>query len=203
MVKANFDYLKNSKLLADQFENAHKITQLYDIDDYRDVIINERILLEAVVKKVFDWENLDHYYPVSDGEYRNLRNDLFYLQNEVDYPLSIFNLMNEIRRMGNDAIHDPHYEPNKGAAWRSICDLNDILVFLLNSYEQTSLHYLRPDMMLEASENKSGKYKQRKVINNFNHKPAKDINENVVQAKELLKKKKHRPFSKLKKFLRH
>lgn len=203
MVKANFDYLKNSKLLAEQFESAHKIAQLYEIDDYRDVIINERILLEAVVKKIFDWENLDHYYPIDDGEYRNLRNDLFYLQNEVDYPLSIFNLMNEIRRMGNDAIHDPHYQPKKGATWRSICDLNDILVFLLNSYEHTQLHYLRPDTMLEASENKSGKYKARKVVHNFSSQVTKNNNENVIQAKRLLKKKKRHPFSKLRRFLRH
>lgn len=202
MVEANFDFLKNNHLLGDQYDAAHKIAQLYGIGDYRDVIVNERILLEATVKKIFDWENLDHYYPVQDGEYRNLRNDLYYLQNNVDYPLSIFNLMNEIRRMGNDAIHDPHYRPNKGAAWRSICDLNDVLVFLLNSYDDQKLNYLRPDMAFEAQENKSGKYKQRKVIHNFSHREVKSNNDNVEQAQALLKKKKHRHFSRLRKFLR-
>lgn len=203
MVEANFDFLKNNHLLGDQYAGANKITKLYEIADYRDVIVNERILLEAVVKKIFDWENLDHYYPVPDGEYRNLRNDLYYLQNEVDYPLSIYNLMNEIRRMGNDAIHDPHYQPNKGAAWRSICDLNDILVFLLNSYDGQRLHYLRPDMAFEAQENKTGKYKPRRVIHNFQPVKQKASNENAMQAKKLLQKKKRRHFNKLRHFLRH
>lgn len=200
MVRVDFGFLKNS-LLADQLAAGQKIAKLYEIGDYRDVIINERIVLESVVKKIFDWENLNHYYPLPEGEYHDLRNDLNYLQNEVAYPLSIFQLMNEIRHLGNDAIHDPHYQLGKGAAWRAICDLNDILVFLLNSYDGQKLNYLRPDIAFEAQANKSGKFKARRVINNFTK--AKGPTKNVQEAKKVLKQKRKGHFQALRHFLRH
>lgn len=201
MAQANFDFLKGNRLLADQYASGKKIAQLYEIADYRDVIINERIMLESVVKKIFDWENLNQYYPLPDGEYHDLRNNLYYLQNEVDYPLSIFKLMNEVRRLGNEAIHDPHYQLGKGAAWRAICDLNDILVFLLNSYDGQKLHYLRPDMAFEAQANKSGKFKARRVINHFAAKPI--ATENSQKARQVLKQKRKGHFQALRRFLRH
>lgn len=200
MVRVDFGFLKNS-LLADQLAAGQKIAKLYEIGDYRDVIINERIVLESVVKKIFDWENFNHYYPLPEGEYHDLRNDLNYLQNEVAYPLSIFQLMNEIRHLGNDAIHDPHYQLGKGAAWRAICDLNDILVFLLNSYDGQKLNYLRPDIAFEAQANKSGKFKARRVINNFTK--AKGPTKNVQEAKKVLKQKRKGHFQALRHFLRH
>ena len=102
------------------------------------------------MKKIFSLENLNQYYPIRDGEYRNLRNDTHYLRSEVNYPLSIMDLFDEVRRMGNAAIHDSKLEPDKKQAWHCICDLHDILVFLINSYENKDLYYIRPDISMEA-----------------------------------------------------
>ena len=130
-MEINFDFLKDSKYFSEQYPAADKIYKLYIIDDYRDVISNSRLLLETIVKKIFDLENLNKYYPIHDGEYRNLRNDTHYLRSEVNYPLSIMDLFDEVRRMGNAAIHDSKLEPDKKQAWHCICNLHDILVFWL------------------------------------------------------------------------
>ncbi|MGN1284741.1 MAG: hypothetical protein ACI4TY_05520, partial [Candidatus Limosilactobacillus intestinavium] len=50
----------------------------------------------------------------------------------------------------NAAIHDSKLEPDKKQAWRCICDLHDILVFFINSYENKDLYYIRPDISIEA-----------------------------------------------------
>ena len=149
-MEINFDFLKDSKYFNEQYPAAEKIYKLYTIDDYRDVISNARLLLETIVKKIFKLENLNQYYPIRDGEYRNLRNDTHYLRSEVNYPLSIMDLFDEVRRMGNAAIHDSKLEPDKKQAWHCICDLHDILVFLINSYESRDLYYIRPDIAMEA-----------------------------------------------------
>lgn len=149
-MEINFDFLKNSTIFSEQYPAAEKIHKLYTINDYRDVISNSRLLLETIVKKIFKLENLNQYYPIKDGEYRNLRNDTHYLRSEVNYPLSIMDLFDEVRRMGNAAIHDSKLEPDKKQAWRCICDLHDILVFFINSYENKDLYYIRPDISIEA-----------------------------------------------------
>ena len=81
-MEINFDFLKDSKYFNEQYPAAEKIYKLYTIDDYRDVISNARLLLETIVKKIFKLENLNQYYPIRDGEYRNLRNDTHYLRSE-------------------------------------------------------------------------------------------------------------------------
>ena len=149
-MEINFDFLKNSKYFNEQYPAVEKIYKLYTINDYRDVISNSRLLLETIVKEIFSLENLNQYYPIRDGEYRNLRNDTHYLRSEVNYPLSIMDLFDEVRRMGNAAIHDSKLEPDKKQAWHCICDLHDILVFLINSYENKDLYYIRPDISMEA-----------------------------------------------------
>lgn len=145
-MEINFNFVKNSPTFSKQDSAAEKIHKLYTIDDYRDVISNSRLLLETLTKKLFKLENLNAYYHVPDGEYRNLRNDTHYLRSELDYPLSIMDLFDEVRRMGNAAIHDSKIEPDKKQAWRCICDLHDILVFLINSYDGQDLYYIRPDI---------------------------------------------------------
>lgn len=205
MVEANFDFLKNDHLLGDQYQNTAKIAKLYEIEDYRDVMVNARLVLEDVIKKIFSWENLNQYYVVPNGDRRTLRSDTFYLQSELDYPLNIFNLMNEIRRMGNDAVHDPHYQPTKGQAWHCICALNDVLVFLLNSYEAKKLNYLRPDIMLDAIDNKQQQYRQRQLKNMPKENDNETIkNDNLKQAHEFLQHKKKKRFGKrLRKLFKH
>lgn len=69
--------------------------------------------LKQSPKKIFLLENLDPYYPISTGEYRNLRNNTHYLRSHINYPLSIMDLFDEVRRMGNAAIHDAQIEPDK------------------------------------------------------------------------------------------
>lgn len=202
MVEVNFAYLKNSKLLKKEFSTADKIRKLYEIDDYRDVMINARRLLESITRKIIDWENLNPYYPIPSGQQRNLRSNIQYLRENLTYPLSIYNLFDEVRRIGNEAVHASNFKTSKDQAWHVICDINDILVFLLNSYEEERLSYMRPDIMLEAIDHPE-KFKPRKVINNFTQQPVK--NENVVQAQEFLKtkKKKRRRFGRLRHFLKH
>ncbi|MCO0808009.1 hypothetical protein QFX17_09275 [Lactobacillus helveticus] len=153
-MEINFNFVKNSPTFSKQDSAAEKIHKLYTIDDYRDVISNSRLLLETLTKKLFKLENLNAYYHVPDGEYRNLRNDTHYLRSELDYPLSIMDLFDEVRRMGNAAIHDSKIEPDKKQAWRCICDLHDILVFLINSYDGQDLYYIRPDIAMEAQTSK-------------------------------------------------
>lgn len=150
-MEINFNFLKTSKIFSEQYSAADKIHKLYTIADYRDVISNSRLLLETITKKIFKLENLNQYYPLHDGEYHNLRNDTHYLRSEINYPLSIMDLFDEVRRMGNAAIHDSKIEPDKKQAWRCVCDLHDILVFLINSYEGQDLYYIRPDIAMEAS----------------------------------------------------
>lgn len=149
-MEINFNFVKNSPTFGDLFASANKIYKLYTIDDYRDVISNSRLLLETITKKIFRLENLDPYYSISTGEYRNLRNNTHYLRSHVNYPLSIMDLFDEVRRMGNAAIHDSKIEPDKKQAWRCICDLHDIFVFLINSYDNQDLYYFRPDIAMEA-----------------------------------------------------
>lgn len=91
-MELNFDFVKNSPTFSEQYPAAEKIHKLYTIDDYRDVISNSRLLLESLTKKIFQLENLNSYYHVHDGEYRNLRNNTHYLRTELDYPLSIMDL---------------------------------------------------------------------------------------------------------------
>lgn len=149
-MELNFDFVKNSPTFSEQYPAAEKIHKLYTIDDYRDVISNSRLLLETLTKKIFQLENLNSYYHVHDGEYRNLRNNTHYLRTELDYPLSIMDLFDEVRRMGNAAIHDSKIDPDRKQAWRCICDVHDILVFLINSYDNQDLYYIRPDISIEA-----------------------------------------------------
>lgn len=156
-MEVNFDFVKNSSF-SELFPAAEKIHKLYTIADYRDVISNARLLLESLTKKIFKLENLNQYYPVHDGEYRNLRNDTHYLRSELDYPRSIMDLFDEVRRMGNAAIHDSKIEPDQKQAWRCICDLHDILVFLINSYDGQDLYYLRPDIAMEAQTDENHYY---------------------------------------------
>lgn len=200
MVNVDFAYLKENDLLKDQYQTAHKIIKLYEIEDYRDVLINARLLLETVVKKIFAWEKLDRYYPVQPGEVRNLRNNTQYLRQNLTYPLSIYNLFDEVRRIGNEAVHSSDYHVNKDQAWHVICDLNDILVFLLNSYASQHLHYMRPDLMLESQDHPE-KFAVRKVI----HQSTAQEVDNQKLAKEYLrqKKQKRRHFNRLRKFLKH
>lgn len=168
-MEINFNFLKNSKFFNEQYPAADKIYKLYTIDDYRDVISNSRLLLETITKKIFKLENLNQYYPLHDGEYRNLRNDTHYLRSEVDYPLSIMDLFDEVRRMGNAAIHDSQIEPDKKQAWRCICDLHDILVFLINSYESQDLYYIRPDISMEAQTDSQHYFKRQNQAKNTTH----------------------------------
>lgn len=200
MTELNFNYLKNNQIFASEYKPATKLLKLYDLEYYREVMINARLVLENIVKKIFTIENLNHYYSLERGEdHRTLRSDTKYLQSQLEYPLSIIALFNEIRRFGNDAVHDQNYQFSKGQSWRAICDINDIFVFIINSYTDNKLYYMRPDIAMDASTNK--RYKKRKIINS----PKKVVmkkNSNSVQARELLqKKKKHRFSNKLKKFL--
>lgn len=168
--------MKNSSF-SEAFPTAEKIHKLYTIGDYRDVISNSRLLLESLVKIIFKLENLNPYYPIHDGEYRNLRSDTQYLRSELDYPLSIMDLFDEIRRMGNAAIHDSKIEPDQKQAWHCICDLHDILVFLINSYDGQDLYYLRPDIAMEAQIDEDHYYvrqnKQPRTIKLHDHQSTK------------------------------
>ena len=40
MVEINFNYLEDSALLKDDYTTSQRLKQLYEIDDYRDVLIN-------------------------------------------------------------------------------------------------------------------------------------------------------------------
>lgn len=196
-MKATFSYLKDNPLLGKQFELASKIAKLYEIDDARDVLINSRLLVENITKEIFDWENLNFYYPVADGERRNLRTNTQYLRQQLDYPQIIFQLMDEVRHLGNDAVHDANFKATNEQAWHVICDINDLLAFLLNSYNGQKINYLRPDMII-ASE----KFKKRKVFNSVS---TSIKNDNVKLAHEYLKAKqqKRRHFGRLRKLFKH
>lgn len=175
-MEVNFNFIKNSSF-SETFPTAEKIHKLYTIADYRDVITNSRLLLESLTKKIFKLENLNQYYQVPAGERRTLRNDTHYLRTELDYPLSIMDLFDEVRRMGNAAVHDSKIEPDPKQAWRCICDLHDILVFLINSYDSQDLYYLRPDIAMEAQTDEGHYYsrqnKQPKPIKLHDHQNAK------------------------------
>lgn len=190
-MEINFNFVKNSPTFNEGYSTAAKIHKLYTIDDYRDVISNSRLLLETLTKKIFKLENLNAYYHVPDGEYRNLRNDTHYLRGELDYPLSIMDLFDEVRRMGNAAIHDSKIEPDKKQAWRCVCDVHDILVFLINSYDGQDLYYIRPDIAMEAQT--SSQFHTR-VKNTKPHIKLKDHQTKKVEKHHLhtnLKKVKH------------
>lgn len=202
MAELNFNYLKNNKIFASEYKPATKLLKLYNLEYYREVMVNARLVLENIVKKVFQIENLNRYYPLSHGEERRtLRSDTKYLQSQLNYPLSIINLFNEVRKFGNDAVHDQNYDFSKGQAWRAICDINDIFVFILNSYTDEKFYYMRPDIAMDAATGK--RYIKRKIINQ----PKKVIKEKsknpeAIQARQLLKNKKKRSFSsRLKKLL--
>lgn len=201
-MQLNFDYLQDDLILKDQFESLQRLNKLYLIDDYRGVIAASRLILESVIKKVFTWENLNLYYDVKDGQKRNLSNDLSYIEEKLDYPKIIFQLMNEVRRMGNDAIHDANYHFTKQQAWHCICAINDILIFFINSYEDKQLNYLRPDVMIAAKD--EPKFKQRKLHSGIVKPSMEEIaSQNVKKSKEVLTKKKKRRFNRLRKFLNH
>ncbi|MGQ5708360.1 hypothetical protein [Lactobacillus sp. PSON] len=201
MAELNFNYLKNNPIFASEYKPASKLLKLYDLEYYREVMINARLLAENIVKKIFDLENLNKYYPLTNrDERRSLRSDTKYLQAQLNYPLSIINLINEVRRFGNDAVHDQNYKFSKGQAWRAICDINDIFVFILNSYTDEKLYYMRPDIAMDAASNK--RYAKRKIINSPKKVITKKYNPEAIQARELLKKKKKHHFSsRLKRFL--
>lgn len=201
MATINFDYLQDSQTFGDQKEAADRLVKLYLIDDARDVILNSRLFLETTIKKVFNLENLDKYYPLKEGERRNLRNDTQYLRERLDFPLVIFNLMDEVRRMGNDAAHDPNYKFTNNQAWHCLMDVHDILVFLINSYENQNLAYMRPDIAMDAAENKNDRFRKRQKSRTKT-----DLKtENVNMAKEVLAhKKKKRGFkSRIKHLFKH
>lgn len=200
MVEETFSYLKQSNLLHEQYDLAHKLDQLYQIGDYRDVLSNARMLAEVLSKKMIEFENLNRYYQVPDGQQRNLRSNINYLRENAYYPQSIFNLFDEVRRIGNDAVHDANYKATKNQAWHVICNINDILVFTLNTYEQQSLSYLRPDLMLESQDHPEWYKRRRKKLNTNS---ITNKNENQKLAHQFLKQKKKRHFSRLRKFLRH
>ncbi|TSO26848.1 hypothetical protein [Lactobacillus sp. LL6] len=202
MAELNFNYLKNNSIFASEYKPANKLLKLYNLEYYREVMINARLLAENIVKKIFDLENLNKYYPLTNGEERRtLRSNTKYLQTELDYPLSIINLLNEVRRFGNDAVHDQNYKFSKGQAWRAICDINDIFVFILNTYTDKKLYYMRPDIAMDAASNK--RYNKRNIINSPKKLAIKKHHSEVSQARELVKnKKKHHFSSRLKKFLR-
>ncbi|AEG40948.1 hypothetical protein [Lactobacillus kefiranofaciens] len=166
-MEINFDFLQASPTFKQHFPAANKIHKLYTIADYRDVISNSRLLLEALTKQIFQLENLNQYYQLPAGEYHNLRNDTHYLRSEVNYPLSIMNLFDEVRRMGNAAVHDLKIEPDQKQAWRCLSDLHDILVFLVNSYDGKQLYYFRPDIAMEAQTDKKHYHLRKKA----QHKP--------------------------------
>lgn len=188
MAELNFNYLKNNPIFASEYKPASKLLKLYDLEYYREVMINARLLAENIVKKIFDLENLNKYYPLTNGdERRSLRSDTKYLQAQLNYPLNIINLINEVRRFGNDAVHDQNYKFSKGQAWRAICDINDIFVFILNSYTDEKLYYMRPDIAMDAASNK--RYAKRKLINSPKKVITKKHNPEAIQARELLKKR--------------
>ena len=57
MAELNFDYLKNNPIFASEYKPASKLLKLYDLEYYREVMINARLLAENIVKKIFDLEN--------------------------------------------------------------------------------------------------------------------------------------------------
>lgn len=197
MVEISFDYLKNNQILGENYETAQRLKKLYKIDDYRDVLINARLLSENLAKKIFELENLNANYYVAADTQHNLREDTKYLREHLDYPLIIFNLFDEIRRLGNEAVHDPNFKTSKSQAWHVLCAVNDIMVFLLNSYDGKHLYYLRPDMIVAADKFKTRQRKSSIVYT--------DNSNNAELAKEVLEQKKNRshPFGKLRKFLKH
>ena len=200
MAELNFDYLKNNPIFASEYKPASKLLKLYDLEYYREVMINARLLAENIVKKIFDLENLNKYYSLNNEDRRTLRSDTKYLQTELDYPLSIINLLNEVRRFGNDAVHDQNYQFSRGQAWREICDINDIFVFILNSYTDKKFYYMRPDIAMDAASNK--RYAHRTIVN-LPKKTIKKQSTEITQAHKLVKKKKQHHFSNhFKKFLR-
>lgn len=163
-MEIDFAFLKNSPTFKSEYSAANQLANLYNIQDYRDVIGNARRLLESLTDKIFKLEKLNKYYKLPSGQQHNLRNDTHYLRSQLDYPVSIMNLFDEVRRMGNAAIHDSKITPDKKQAWRSICDIHDILVFLINNYDLQKLYYLRPDLAMEAQnfpvrENKKAAHK--------------------------------------------
>lgn len=149
-MEINFSFVKNSQIFSEEYPALEKIYKLYTIDDYRDVISNSRLVLEALTKKIFKLENLSPYYHIPDGQYRTLRSDSHYIRTQLAYPVRVMDLFDEVRRMGNAAIHDSNIEPDKKQAWRCICDIHDIFVFLINSYDGQKLYYIRPDIAMEA-----------------------------------------------------
>lgn len=201
MAELNFDYLKNDQIFANEYKPATKLLKLYDLEYYREVMINARLVLENIVKEIFQIENLNRYYSLGHNEdRRSLRSDTKYLQSKLEYPLNIISLFNEVRKFGNDAVHDQNYKFSKGQAWRAICDLNDIFVFILNSYTDKKFYYMRPDIAMDAATNK--RYTKRDIVAIPENTPKKSKNPEAIKAKEFLKQKKKHHFSnRLRKFL--
>lgn len=162
-MEINFAFLKNKPLLADLFPAADKLLKLYQLAFYRDAIINTRLLLETLSKKMILFAGLNEYYPLPDGEYYNLRNNTAYLRQQGTYPLSIMHLFDDARRLGNAAVHDQKYQPNKAQAWHCLTDVHDLLVYVLNTYTGQNLFYLRPDLSVEAQMHAHDWYRPKKL----------------------------------------
>ena len=186
-MELDFSFLQQSTLFAKYFANSQKLNLLYKIEDYRDVVSNVRRLSESLVKELFAVEQLDPYYPLKQQKQRSFRSDLFYLQAQHFYPQEIMELFHEIRRMGNDAVHDNNYHWTKQATWHCLGNYHDILVYLMNTYEQTKLAYIRPDLIIASS---SFPTRSNKLATNYHETWQKNHRQKRQQT------------SKLKKFLR-
>jgi hypothetical protein len=149
-VEIDFNFLANSAALRDLAKPADKLTKLYQLEFYQDVVASSRRLLESLAKKMIKLAGLNEYYQLPAGEYYNLRNDSAYLRQSGKIPAAIMNLCDEIRRMGNEAVHDAGYQPSKGQAWHCLTAIHDIMAYILNVFEHQNLFYLRPDLNLAA-----------------------------------------------------
>ncbi|MCH3905053.1 MAG: DUF4145 domain-containing protein [Lactobacillus sp.] len=149
-MEITFDFLKKSPALSGLAAQSDKLVKLYQLEFYQDVVANSRRVLEALVKQMIKLAGLNEYYQLPAGERYNLRNDSAYLRQTSQVPVQIMNLCDEVRRMGNEAVHDAQYRPEKGQAWHCLTAIHDIMVYVLNVFEQQNLYYLRPDLNLEA-----------------------------------------------------
>lgn len=145
-----FDFLNESIALRQLAEPADKLVKLYRLEFYQDVVASSRRLLESLAKIMIKLAGLNEYYSLPAGEHYNLRNDSAYLRRSGKIPVVILNLCDEIRRMGNEAVHDTNYQPSRGQAWHCLTAVHDVMVYILNVFEQKNLFYLRPDLNVAA-----------------------------------------------------
>lgn len=149
-MEIDFNFLTGSAALRELAKPADKLAKLYQLEFYQDVVADSRRLLESLVKQMIELAGLNKYYHLPAGEHYNLRNDSDYLRQSGKIPAQIINLCDEVRRMGNEAVHDPSYHPSKGQAWHCLTAVHDVMVYALNVFEQKDLFYLRPDLNLAA-----------------------------------------------------